>query len=230
MVSGRAEASCYRRAVRSPGLWGETRIMLYLRKGDITRFSGDVIVNAASTRLHHGGGVCGAIHRAAGPELLAACRNHIRSHGSLPAGEVILTPPGKLPCRGVIHAVGPRWLFGAYAERQDGLLAQAYFRALRLARDNGFLSIAFPCISIGYYFYPHESAKWRLNRSKFGIPADHDLAFISDRDLAVFFKVVVACCNKITLCRLFFWVQINRLYVVPVTTRFAPALRVLLAS
>ncbi|ELO0595357.1 TPA: macro domain-containing protein [Salmonella enterica subsp. enterica serovar Muenchen] len=132
--------------------------MLHLRKGDITRFSGDVIVNAASTRLHHGGGVCGAIHRAAGPELLAACRNHIRSHGSLPAGEVILTPPGKLPCRGVIHAVGPRWLFGAYAERQDGLLAQAYFRSLTLARDNGFCGIAFPCISTGHYFYPHERA------------------------------------------------------------------------
>lgn len=132
--------------------------MLYIRKGDITRFSGDVIVNAASTRLHHGGGVCGAIHRAAGPELLTACRTHIRHHGNLPAGTAILTPPGKLPCRGVIHAVGPRWLFGVYAERQDGLLAQAYHRALTLARDSGFCSIAFPCISTGHYFYPHERA------------------------------------------------------------------------
>ncbi|HFZ8572613.1 TPA: macro domain-containing protein [Salmonella enterica subsp. enterica serovar Birkenhead] len=96
------------------------------------------------------------MHRAAGPGLLAECRNHIRSHGSLPAGEVILTPPGKLPCRGVIHEVGPRWLFGAYAKRQDGLLAQAYFRSLKLARDNGFCSTAFPCISTGHYFYPHK--------------------------------------------------------------------------
>ncbi|EDV0068522.1 hypothetical protein XZ90_004361 [Salmonella enterica subsp. enterica] len=58
-----------------------------------------------------------------------------------------LTPPGKLPCRVVIHAVGPCWLFGVYAERQDGLLAQAYRRALQLARDNGFRSITFPCIT-----------------------------------------------------------------------------------
>ncbi|EBW7255768.1 O-acetyl-ADP-ribose deacetylase, partial [Salmonella enterica subsp. enterica serovar Gatow] len=70
----------------------------------------------------------------------------------------VLTPPGNLPCRGVIHAVGPRWLFGLRAGRQDDLLAQAYLRALTLARDNGFSSIAFPCISTGHYFYPHERA------------------------------------------------------------------------
>lgn len=86
--------------------------MLYLRKGDITRFSGDVIVNAASRHLHHGGGVCGAIHRAAGPELLTACISHIRAYGNPRAGTAVLTPPGYLPCRAVIHAVGPRWLFG----------------------------------------------------------------------------------------------------------------------
>ncbi|ELX5461622.1 macro domain-containing protein [Salmonella enterica] len=126
--------------------------MLYLRKGDITRFSGDVIVNAASRHLHHGGGVCGAIHRAAGPELLAACRSHIRAYGKPRVGTAVLTPPGYLPCRAVIHAVGPRWLFGLWAERQDNLLAQAYLRALTLARDNGFSSMAFPCISTGHYF------------------------------------------------------------------------------
>ncbi|AXD73889.1 hypothetical protein DMO59_24635 [Salmonella enterica subsp. diarizonae] len=63
-----------------------------------------------------------------------------------------------MPCRAVIHAVGPRWLFGLWAERQDNLLAQAYLRALTLARDNGFSSIAFPCISTGHYFFPHERA------------------------------------------------------------------------
>ncbi|HFW3088925.1 TPA: macro domain-containing protein [Salmonella enterica subsp. enterica serovar Reading] len=132
--------------------------MLYLRKGDIIRFSGDVIVNAASTRLHHGGGVCGAIHRVAGPELLDACRKHIRCHGNLLAGEAIFTPAGKLPRRDVIHAVGSRWLFGVYAERQDGLLVQAYLRSLKSARDNGLRGIAYPCINTGYYFYPHERA------------------------------------------------------------------------
>ncbi|ECA5826340.1 O-acetyl-ADP-ribose deacetylase [Salmonella enterica] len=132
--------------------------MFYLREGDITRFSGDVIVNAASTRLHHGGGVCGAIHSAAGPELLVACRNHIRAYGKPRVGTVVLTSPGRLLSRGVIHAVGPRWLFGLWAGRHDDLLAQAYLRALRLARDNGFSSIAFPCISTGHYFYPHDRA------------------------------------------------------------------------
>lgn len=73
-------------------------------------------------------------------------------------GTAVLTPPGNLPCRAVIHAVGPRWLFGLWAERQDDLLAQAYLRALTLARDNGFSSMAFPCISTGHYFFPHERA------------------------------------------------------------------------
>ncbi|WP_232478616.1 macro domain-containing protein [Salmonella enterica] len=115
-------------------------------------------MNAASTRLHHGGGVCGAIHSAAGPELLTACISHIRAYGKPRVGTAVLTPPGRLLCRGVIHAVGPRWLLGLYAERQDRLLMQAYHRALMLARDNGFSSIAFPCISTGHYFYPHERA------------------------------------------------------------------------
>ncbi|ELC8789685.1 macro domain-containing protein [Salmonella enterica] len=83
---------------------------------------------------------------------MTACRAHIRCYGNLPAGTAIHTPPGKLPCRGVNHEVGPRWLFGVYAERQDGLLAQAYHRALTLARDSGFFSLAFPCISTGHYF------------------------------------------------------------------------------
>ncbi|EJX4928625.1 macro domain-containing protein, partial [Salmonella enterica] len=72
-------------------------------------------------------------------------------------GTAVLTPPGNLPCRAVIHAVGPRWLFGLWAERQDDLLAQAYLRALTLARDNGFSSMAFPCISTGHYFYMNAS-------------------------------------------------------------------------
>jgi O-acetyl-ADP-ribose deacetylase len=126
--------------------------MFYLREGDITRFSGDVIVNAASPCLHHGSGVCGAIHNAAGPDLLVACRNHIRAYGKPRAGTVVLTSPGRLLCRGVIHAVGPRWLSGLWAGRSDDLLAQMYLRALRLARDNGFNSIAFPCISTGHFF------------------------------------------------------------------------------
>lgn len=86
--------------------------MFYLREGDITRFSGDVSVNAASPCLHHGSGVCGAIHNAAGPDLLVACRNHIRAYGKPRVGTVVLTSPGRLLCRGVIHAVGPAGCLG----------------------------------------------------------------------------------------------------------------------
>ncbi|HAD5966272.1 TPA_asm: O-acetyl-ADP-ribose deacetylase [Salmonella enterica subsp. enterica serovar Typhimurium] len=173
--------------------------MLYIRKGDITRFSGDVIVNAASSRLHHGGGVCGAIHRAAGPGLLAACKSHIRAYGNLPVGAVLFTPPGKLSCHGVIHAVGPRWLFGLRAERQDALLAQSYRRALTLARATGFRSMAFPCISTGHYFYPHERAAGIALRTIITFLADsspemdvHCFCF-SNRDLLIYRHILEEC-------------------------------------
>ncbi|HAG0015843.1 TPA: O-acetyl-ADP-ribose deacetylase [Salmonella enterica] len=173
--------------------------MLYIRKGDITRFSGDVIVNAASSRLHHGGGVCGAIHRAAGPGLLAACKSHIRAYGNLPVGAVLFTPPGKLSCHGVIHAVGPRWLFGLRAERQDALLAQSYRRALTLARDNGFRSMAFPCISTGHYFYPHQRAAGIALRTITAFLAatapemDVHCFCFSNRDLLIYRHILEEC-------------------------------------
>ncbi|HCM1846794.1 TPA: macro domain-containing protein [Salmonella enterica subsp. diarizonae serovar 16:z10:e,n,x,z15] len=173
--------------------------MLYLREGDITRFSGDVIVNAASRHFHHGGGVCGAIHRAAGPELLAACRNHIRAYGKPRVGTAVLTPPGYLPCRAVIHAMGPRWLFGLWAERQDNLLAQAYLRALTLARDNGFSSMAFPCIRTGHYFFPHERAAGTALRTILtfltNIASDMDVHCFcfSRRDALIYRRILDSC-------------------------------------
>lgn len=132
--------------------------MLAVTQGDITRFNVDAIVNAASTHLHHGGGVGGAIHKAAGSALLTACRTYIRQHGHIRTGDAVLTPAGLLPCRYVIHAVGPRWLFGLRARHQDNLLAKAYYQALMLARKNALQRVAFPCISTGHYFYPHERA------------------------------------------------------------------------
>jgi O-acetyl-ADP-ribose deacetylase (regulator of RNase III) len=125
---------------------------LTARVVDITTLGTDAIVNAANESLAPGGGVCGAIHRAAGPELARACA----AIGRCPTGEARLTPGFGLPARFVIHAVGPVWRGGAAGEAE--LLTSAYRSAMRLAADHGLRSIAFPAISTGIYGYPLELA------------------------------------------------------------------------
>ncbi|MEI7307121.1 macro domain-containing protein [Pectobacterium atrosepticum] len=126
--------------------------------GDITSFSGDVIVNAANRKLRRGGGVSGAIYNIAGQKLVQACKDHIKQYGQLSDGDVALTPAFNLRCRNIIHAVGPRWYFGFYSEKKDNLLFNAYHGALKLAYENSLSNIAFPCISTGHYYFPHDRA------------------------------------------------------------------------
>lgn len=140
--------------------------------GDITRVSVDAIVNAANTTLLGGGGVDGAIHRAAGPRLLQACREipEVRPGVRCPTGQARITAGFDLPARYVIHTAGPIWRGGGEGEPQ--LLASCYQQSMALAREYDLSSIAFPAISCGIYGYPPELASRVALRSLLDLADD----------------------------------------------------------
>lgn len=158
---------------------------VHVQTGDITLFNTDAIVNAANNALLGGGGVDGAIHNAAGPALLNECRR-IRKETwpeGLPTGNAVLTEAGRLPCRFVIHTVGPIWQGGEKWEEE--LLQKAYRNSLLLAERKKLSSIAFPAISTGVYGYPPASAAGTVYRVLQEFTLSHTLP---EKIILVFFS------------------------------------------
>lgn len=143
--------------IRNVAAWRLDPGLLRLAQGDLTAWDGDAVVNAANSALAGGGGVDGAIHRAAGHDRLqAACSEIVRRQGRLPAGQAVPTPGFGLTTTHIIHTVGPIWRGGSAGEAAT--LASAYRESLRVARELDAARVAFPAISCGAYGYPVEDA------------------------------------------------------------------------
>jgi O-acetyl-ADP-ribose deacetylase (regulator of RNase III) len=162
--------------------------------GDITRQQVDAIVNAANSSLMGGGGVDGAIHRAGGPAILAACKEIRRNQlpDGLPPGQAVITTGGNLPAPFVIHTVGP--IYWEAGKQAPALLASCYYNSLKVAVEEGFKTMAFPAISTGVYGYPKDNAAAVTSQAIMDFLAGDErleevrLIFFSQGDAAVFLK------------------------------------------
>jgi O-acetyl-ADP-ribose deacetylase len=171
---------------------------LIVTRGDITEMEVDAIVNAANSSLLGGGGVDGAIHRRGGPSILEECRRIRRETypDGMPAGDAVITTAGELPCKRVIHTVGPIWSGGRAGEPET--LASAYRNSLKLAAESSIETIAFPAISTGVYGYPRDlAAKTAFNEIRGHLEANElprqvYLVFFSESDRSVFTAAVEA--------------------------------------
>jgi O-acetyl-ADP-ribose deacetylase (regulator of RNase III) len=165
---------------------------LVVTVGDITHEDVDAIVNAANSKLMGGGGVDGAIHAGAGPELLEACREvrATKYPDGLPTGKSVITPGGQLRARHVIHTVGP--IYGKHNGEEPRLLADAYRGAIRLAASHGLKTIAIPAISTGVYGYPKEEAAKIARTAVESALQEHPqitevrMVFFSEKDAKIF--------------------------------------------
>jgi O-acetyl-ADP-ribose deacetylase (regulator of RNase III) len=175
---------------------------LVIAVGDITHFDGDAIVNAANSTLLGGGGVDGAIHRAAGPGLLAECRvlRATSLRDGLPTGKAVGTGAGRLSVKGIIHTVGPVWSGGSSdtTRAESALLASAYRESLSVASEHGWHRVAFPAISTGVYGYPKQAAAiiafdtitaWLMSNA---LPLAVWLVFFSPGDAEIFTAAVAS--------------------------------------
>jgi O-acetyl-ADP-ribose deacetylase (regulator of RNase III) len=166
--------------------------MLRAIKADITKLEVDAIVNAANSSLLGGGGVDGAIHRAAGPDLVHACR----LLGGCKTGEAKITAGFRLPAKHIIHTVGPVWRGGANGEAE--LLASCYRESIRLAIEHSCASIAFPCISTGIFGYPLEAAAaLAINTVQVALSKNNGLDDVifccfSEQDLDIYERLLAA--------------------------------------
>ncbi|MEM1123333.1 MAG: O-acetyl-ADP-ribose deacetylase [Bacteroidota bacterium] len=161
-------------------------MLLKVIREDITKMEVAAIINAANSSLLGGGGVDGAIHRAGGSQILEECLKIRARRGGCAVGEAVITNAGKLPCKKVIHTVGPVWV-SENADKLDQLLANCYKNSLTLAQENNLRTVAFPNISTGVYRYPKQRA------AKVAITAVKDYLLVHP---SAFDQIIFVCFDK----------------------------------